>query len=169
MIEGKSFGRLTVIKLDHRKRYQGGSRGFYLCLCDCGNEKVVRRDHLTSNSTRSCGCLEKENRERLAFKVSHGQTKTRLYYVWNTMRMRCRNPNVENYHNYGGRGIKVCDEWNENFEPFCEWAMANGYEEHLTIERIDNDGNYEPSNCKWATYKEQAQNKRNTIKQKKLY
>lgn len=165
-LTGREFGRLIVVKLSRKQKVKNGSRLYWLCKCQCGNEKEIRGDHIKSLKTQSCGCLERENRERLAFVKSHGQTKTRLYYVWNTMRTRCRNPNAKNHHRYGGRGIKVCDEWNESFEPFYEWAVENGYKQGLTIERIDNDGNYEPSNCKWATYKEQAQNKRNTIKQK---
>lgn len=92
--------------------------------------------------------------------LKHGMRHTRLYNIWRSMRQRCSNPNCINYHNYGGKGIKVCDEWNK-FEIFYEWAMANGYTEELTIDRIDVNGNYEPSNCKWSSYKEQANNKTN--------
>jgi len=94
--------------------------------------------------------------------TKHGKRNTRIYNIWRSMRQRCSNPNTNRYSCYGGRGIKVCEEW-ENFSNFYEWAMRNGYEDDLTIDRIDVNGNYEPSNCKWATQKEQQRNRRNTL------
>lgn len=94
--------------------------------------------------------------------LKHGMRGTRLYNIWRSMRQRCYNPKTINYHNYGGRGITVCEEWRNDFMNFYQWAMSTGYSDGLTIDRKDTDGNYEPSNCKWATYKQQSNNKRNS-------
>lgn len=163
-LTGKKFGRLTVVKKSHTKKYNSNSNIYWLCKCECNSETTVKTSHLKDGRIKSCGCLEKENLDKISGQTTHGQTKTKLYYVWNSMRMRCRNSKVENYRNYGGRGIQVCKEWDRSFEPFYKWAMNSGYKHGLTIDRINVNGNYEPSNCRWATWKEQANNKRNTIK-----
>lgn len=165
-LTNKQYGRLTVKEKSHTKKYSRNTAIYWLCECECGNESIVKTSHLKDGKIQSCGCLEKENLNKISGQVTHGQTKTKLYYVWNSMRMRCRNPKTDNYHNYGGRGITICDEWNQSFEPFYEWAISNGYKQGLTIDRINNDGNYEPSNCRWSTWKQQANNRRNSIKNK---
>ena len=137
------------------------------CLCDCGNKKAVMASHLRDRGTISCGCYQKEmlvieGKKKNFGEITrtHGLSKTKLYNVWNGMRNRCNNPKAEFYSIYGGRGIKVCDDW-QKFMPFYEWATANGYAEGLSIDRIDGDGNYCPENCRWITIQEQQRNRSN--------
>lgn len=152
-LTGQRSGRLIVIK-EHGRNKQG--KAVWLCQCECGNLKTVYSYSLISKTTLSCGCLQKEVvKER---SITHNKTKTRLYKTWANIKTRCYNPKFTYYKYYGGRGIKMCDEW-QAFEAFHAWAITSGYSDNLTIERIKNDGNYEPGNCKWVTMKEQANNK----------
>ena len=146
-LTGQRFGMLTALE----KVKLGHSKYKWKCKCDCGNMTYVRTGHLTSGNIKSCGCNH--------FKacVTHGMANTRLYHIWCTMKARCNRPTSGKYDRYGGRGIKLCDEW-QRFEPFYEWAVSNGYSEELSIDRIDNDGNYEPDNCRWVKNKVQANN-----------
>lgn len=153
-ITGQRFGRLVVVKEAGRSK-QG--RVLWRCRCDCGGSTIVRGADLKNGSVKSCGCARVEACR--AHGTRHGGSGTRLYDIWKGMRARCNNPNHKAYPQYGGRGIKICREW-DAFASFREWALANGYREDLTIDRINNDEGYEPNNCRWASYVEQRHNQR---------
>lgn len=144
-LSGNRYGRLLV----KERTYTDGKHSYWLCVCDCGNETVVCGDSLKRGATRSCGCLNSEVSSKSS--MTHGMSNTRLYKSWLQMKYRCYNPNFNEFHRYGGRGIKVCDEWRDDFQSFYNWAILNGYSDDLTIDRIQTDGNYEPDNCQWLT------------------
>lgn len=158
-LSGQQFGRWLVIKeVESQGKYRA-----WLCECQCENKtrRVVLGMNLKSNKSRSCGCISIEN------KTTHNMSNKRIYNIYRGIIARCNNPNHRDYHNYGGRGIKVYKEWlnkKNGFMNFYNWAMNNGYKENLTTERKDVNGNYEPNNCIWITIEEQQLNKRNTIK-----
>lgn len=148
---GDCFGRLTVLSIT-----MGVKHPRLLCRCECGTEKEFYASNVTKpDHTQSCGCYHKERTSEVS--KTHGSTKTALYYTWYNIKNRCTKPEIACYHYYGGRGILLCPEWH-NFANFQKWSLANGYTKDRQIDRIDNDGNYEPSNCRWVT---QTENRRN--------
>ena len=150
---GKKFNNLLVLNIAGRNKY---NRPLYECQCDCGNKIIVEATKVKNGATKSCGCLQRKvARKHLE---THGLTNTRLYRIWNSMKARCYDCNNSRFYAYGEKGVAVCDEWKGDFQSFYDWAMSNGYSENLSIDRIDVNGNYEPSNCKWSTNIEQANN-----------
>lgn len=155
---GQRFGKLVVIERAEDYISPKGKRHTrWKCLCDCGKTTTVLATNLRQGVTTSCGCKVKEIASLL--NVSHHESYTRLYDIWHGMKQRCGNPNAHAYDRYGAQGITVCDEWHA-YEEFAEWALNNGYEDNLTIDRIDGNKGYEPSNCRWATPKQQARNRK---------
>lgn len=155
---GEKFGRLIVLRMSDRK---SGRKTYWLCQCECGNIKEIRSDCL--GIVKSCGCLKREqDRINLESNHKHKLSGTRLYNEWQGIKGRCTDKNNKRYNDYGGRGITICSEWLVP-DKFFEWAIKNGYNDNLTIDRIDNNGNYEPSNCRWVDNKTQSNNKRTNI------
>jgi len=146
-IAGERYGKLLALHPTEERTRGGGV--IWMFRCDCGSEKAIPANSVRSGRINSCGCVARK----------HGKTKTRLYNIWVDMRQRCTNQSHPQFYLWGGRGISVCSEW-QSFDSFYKWAIANGYNDKLSIDRKNSDGNYEPTNCRWATAKEQANNTR---------
>lgn len=163
-LTGQKFGKLTVLKYTGKSTKQGHN-AIWLCRCECGKILEIRGTNLTTKRRPqiSCGCVIPERAKETSTK--HGGTKERLYQIWMGMRRRCGDPKIKDYPRYGGRGIQVCDEW-QDYSVFRKWAISNGYDQcaefqKCTLDRIDPNGNYEPDNCRWVDIKTQENNRRN--------
>jgi hypothetical protein len=154
-LSGKIFSRLKVIQ---RADNDAHGNAQWLCRCECGNNVTITGTRLIRHIIKSCGCLRRDS--CIERSTTHGKKKTRIYRIWLNMKNRCYNEKDPHYDYWGGRGITVCDEWCNDFKAFYEWAMSHGYADDLSVDRRNNDENYCPENCRWATFKEQTDNRR---------
>lgn len=161
-LAGQRFGRLTCLNFFGRTTH---GKTLWLCRCDCGNRKPVTSNTLRRGTATSCGCYRKERAAAatIAAHTTHGREPRELYERWHSMLDRCNNKNHKSFARYGGRGIRVCDEWRKDFAAFRSWALDSGFSPELTLERRENNAGYSPSNCTWATSKQQARNRKSTL------
>ena len=157
---GERYGKLVVIARSPVNNKQ--NKPLWVCKCDCGKYTTTTRRRLINGQTKSCGCYRRElSKEQ---HTTHGMKRTRLYRIWTGIKDRCLNPNSKYWNKYGGRGITVCEDWSSDFVKFHDWSLANGYQDDLTIDRIDNDKGYSPDNCRWTSYLVQENNRGNNIR-----
>lgn len=153
---GERFGKVLVLEKTTKREHR---HIVYKCICDCGNITFVSGNKLKQGNTKSCGCLKKINHYAI-----HHKSNTRLYSTWSSIKKKCYCKSNKDYKYYGGRDIKICNEWRDSFQAFYDWAMNNGYQENLTIDRIDVNGNYESTNCRWVDMKTQNNNQRKNVR-----